>query len=208
MIYHLDQTVPYSQRHTEISSLILPPHRDITEMQVKTHVKAIFPKAIGPPTMQLAKEKTITSNEKRGGESRSFGLERDIKITESNEEAPHITEADHDLSGDNSGTVTTTEMARQARQARQPSIDLDEFLGNRRLVEDLASAHPHRRARSPSVRGEVRSDRVSNHSMSEGNRVNHSWRMPPMTSSSRKEGNLRQDGRRREGIYGPFPFRF
>ena len=55
---------------------------DITEMQVKVHVRAVFPNPSGPLTTQLAKERPIQSNELLfTGESRSKGLERDIEIS-------------------------------------------------------------------------------------------------------------------------------
>ena len=55
---------------------------DITEMQVKVHVRALFPNQIGPLTTQLAKQRQLGAHEKTlTGESRSKALGRDIEIT-------------------------------------------------------------------------------------------------------------------------------
>jgi hypothetical protein len=54
---------------------------DITEMQVKIHVRPVFPNPTGPLTMQLAKERPIPNDEITGGESRSYALVRDIEIS-------------------------------------------------------------------------------------------------------------------------------
>lgn len=168
-------------------------------MQVKTHVKAIFPRALGPPTMQLAKQRTITADEKRGGESRSVGLERDIMITEGIERPPATPAANHNpaeiLTGLNNGT---------GGRAREPSIDSDVFLENRRLIEDLARAHPHQQTRSPNHQdspGTVLNG-SSNPSINDDNVASYSWRVAQRSSSSSIAGNLRQDGRRRDGTYG------
>jgi hypothetical protein len=55
---------------------------DITEMQVKVHVRALFPDQIGPRTTQLAKERRLDEHERTlTGESRSKALIKDIEIT-------------------------------------------------------------------------------------------------------------------------------
>ncbi len=55
---------------------------EITEMQVKVHVRAHFPNQIGPITTQLAKERRLEEHERTlTGESRSKALIRDIDIT-------------------------------------------------------------------------------------------------------------------------------
>lgn len=62
---------------------------NITEMQVKTFVRAIFPKPQGPLTMQLTKEEPLGPQELTYGESRSQGLVKDIQV--SAREAAHAT---------------------------------------------------------------------------------------------------------------------
>jgi hypothetical protein len=55
---------------------------NITEMQVKVEVKALFPNPPGPLTTQLAKERPFEAHETAyTGESRSRALERDIEIS-------------------------------------------------------------------------------------------------------------------------------
>jgi hypothetical protein len=55
---------------------------NITEMQVKVEVKALFPNPPGPLTTQLAKERPFEAHETAyTGESRSMALERDIEIS-------------------------------------------------------------------------------------------------------------------------------
>lgn len=54
---------------------------EITEMQVKVHVQANFPKQIGPPLCQLALEHELEPDEvPLAGESRSEALEKEIEI--------------------------------------------------------------------------------------------------------------------------------
>lgn len=50
-------------------------------MQVKVHVKAIFPRHNGPLATQLAKERQIHQHDIWNQESRSADLEKDIHIT-------------------------------------------------------------------------------------------------------------------------------
>jgi hypothetical protein len=55
---------------------------DITEIQVKVHVRALFPNQIGPRITQLAKERRLDEHERTlTGESRSNALIKDIEIT-------------------------------------------------------------------------------------------------------------------------------
>ena len=55
---------------------------DITEMQVKIHVQALFPNQNGPLFSQLAKERALDTDEKMvAKESRSTALEKDIQLT-------------------------------------------------------------------------------------------------------------------------------
>lgn len=55
---------------------------NITEMQVKVHIRPIFPNPPGPLTTQLAKECHFESHETiHAGESRSKALEKDIVIS-------------------------------------------------------------------------------------------------------------------------------
>jgi hypothetical protein len=55
---------------------------DITEMQVKVHVRALFPNPTGSLPTQLAKERLFEANERTyAGESRSRALERDIEMS-------------------------------------------------------------------------------------------------------------------------------
>ncbi|KAH7346272.1 hypothetical protein BKA65DRAFT_273914 [Rhexocercosporidium sp. MPI-PUGE-AT-0058] len=170
-------------------------------MQVKTHVKAIFPRAIGPPSMQLAKQRTITADEKRGGESRSIGLERDIMITEGSEELPPVPVPNH-----NPASIHTGIDSNIVRPAREPSIDLDDLLGSRRLIEDLANAHPHQQTRRPNHESPRPALRDGGANRSSGSRIDdniatQSCSMIQRSSSSSMAGNSRQDGRRREGCF-------
>jgi len=71
---------------------------DITEMQVKVHVRAVFPNPSGPLITQLAKERPIQSNELLfTGESRSKGLERDIEISRRAKYTPDLDHSDPPL---------------------------------------------------------------------------------------------------------------
>lgn len=55
---------------------------EITEMQVKVYVQAIFPNQVGSPLFQLAKEQALGPDEKTvTGESRSKALDKDIEIS-------------------------------------------------------------------------------------------------------------------------------
>lgn len=53
----------------------------ITEMQVKVHVKALFPNPAGPLVWQLAAERDIGEDNKTMRESMSKALKRDIEIS-------------------------------------------------------------------------------------------------------------------------------
>ena len=164
----------------------------ITEMQVKVHVKPIFPRAIGPPTMQLAKQKSISASERWAGESRSVGLQRDITISAAIESPPTVprspVESPPDLERGTPRTSTGTPM----------DLD-DDFLGGGDLVEELAREHPHRRAlrsRSPNCDSPVR---TPNPAVTGTTIATNSWRMVELSSSSSATGSHVQDGRRREG---------
>ncbi len=61
---------------------------EITEMQVKVYVHAIFPNQVGPPLSQIAKEETLGPDETAiTGESRSKALDKDIEISYGKEES-------------------------------------------------------------------------------------------------------------------------
>ncbi len=192
---------------------------DITEMQVKTHVRASFPGAIGPAKMQLAKQRAIRPSERKIGESRSVGLEIDIEISEGLEDAlttvpgPERRDAGSSVrisrrravtpdDEDNNDEEGLTDMENSRGHHQQESPDLDDFVGGRQMVEGLAKQHPHRRvpdtrmpARwSPKPRLQTRSSNTS--SMVEDGQA---WRMANAPSSSQESSSFRQDGRRREG---------
>ncbi|KAH7410655.1 hypothetical protein BKA64DRAFT_359215 [Cadophora sp. MPI-SDFR-AT-0126] len=172
---------------------------DITEMQVKTYVKANFPKAVGPRTMQLAKQRSIAADEIHAGESRSLGLQRDIMITEGIEEIPSVPDGRHDADGMDAGPID-----RRAGRDREPSLDdLDDLLGGRSLIEELARAHPHqhRETSSNDSPGTQLRTRSLNRSAIEDNTPNNQWRMAQGSNSSSMAGSSKQDGRRREGTY-------
>lgn len=101
---------------------------NITEMQVKTFVRSIFPRAVGPLTMQLAQEQQLGPQELIYGESRSQGLIQDIAVSST---APHM-------------------LSPQYRQAIQDNNDhqLDELLdfGGRQLFDDLVNEYEQPRA--------------------------------------------------------------
>ena len=108
---------------------------DITEMQVKTFVRAVFPSPIGPLTMQLAKERPLRY-EKAFGESRSHALVKDIQISA---DAPNATPVPVPAAAINKSR-------RKVRNAEEPTEDLqdlDDILGpsGRQLVNDLASEY-------------------------------------------------------------------
>lgn len=69
---------------------------EITEMQVKVYVQAIFPNQVGSPLFQLAKEQALGPDEKTvTGEWRSKALDKEIEIGNgANEE--HNNEDDED----------------------------------------------------------------------------------------------------------------
>ena len=73
---------------------------EITEMQVKVYVQAVFPNQVGSPLSQLAKEQALAPDEKTvTGESRSKALNKDIEIANgANKE--HEDDDDEDASED------------------------------------------------------------------------------------------------------------
>ena len=74
---------------------------EITEMQVKVYVQAIFPNQVGPPLFQLAKEQALGPGEKTiTGESRSKALDKDISIAHGREVAEEEEDDDEDASED------------------------------------------------------------------------------------------------------------
>ena len=70
------------KRREHLRRLNYDPVWDITEMQVKLHVRPIFPSPVGPLTTQLAKIRPLEACDKLyTGESRSKALKRDIEIS-------------------------------------------------------------------------------------------------------------------------------
>jgi hypothetical protein len=96
----------------------------ITEMQVKTFVRAIFPRAIGPLTMQLAQEQALGPHELVYGESRSHGLIRDIEAS------------------------AAAALAPIAQHIDNHKYHLDDLLNSsgRQLIDTLANEYEHPRA--------------------------------------------------------------
>jgi hypothetical protein len=114
---------------------------NITEMQVKTFVRAIFPNPTGPLTMQLAKERPLGPHELTYGESRSEALIRDIQVSAG--EVVHVTPA-------TSAALPRQLMAKKRNNGQTVEQDegLDDILGSsgRQLVNDLANEYQQPRA--------------------------------------------------------------
>lgn len=106
---------------------------NITEMQVKTFVRAIFPNPTGPLTMQLAKERPLGPQELIYGESRSQALVKDIQV--SAREAAHAAPV--------ARPRQLTENGRNREQTVEQDQRLDDILGSsgRQLVNDLANEY-------------------------------------------------------------------
>jgi hypothetical protein len=104
---------------------------NITEMQVKTFVRAIFPNPIGPLTIQLAKERPLGPDEMAYGESRSQALVKDIQV--STRETPHT------------APIALPREPSHHRKASEQTVRqdqrLDDILGpsGRQLVDDLSN---------------------------------------------------------------------
>ncbi|KAK0120220.1 hypothetical protein ONS95_011626 [Cadophora gregata] len=171
---------------------------EITEMQVKTYVKAIFPKAVGPPTMQLAKQRPVTAGEMRAGESRSLDLEHDIMITEGIEDLPAVLDGDHDAD-----EMHTDPDVRGSGLDREASIDLDDFIGTHSLLADPARARSRQQMETPSHdnSGTQLRNRSLNRSMAGNNTQIGQWRIVQAAESPAGTSSPRQDGRYREGCY-------
>jgi hypothetical protein len=107
---------------------------NITEMQIKTFVKAIFPNPTGPLTMQLAKERPLGHHDLDYGESRSQALVKDIQVSAMEQEPFNAPAA---------LPRPPIENARNIEQTVDEDERLDDILGpsGRRLVNDLASEY-------------------------------------------------------------------
>lgn len=105
----------------------------ITEMQVKTFVRAIFPNPPGPLTMQLAKERPLGPQELTYGESRSQALVKDIQV--SARVAARATPV--------ARPRQLIENGRNGEQEVEQDQRLEDILGSsgRQLVNDLANEY-------------------------------------------------------------------
>jgi hypothetical protein len=100
---------------------------DITEMQVKVHVRPLFRNQTGPRTTQLAKERRLDEDERAlAGESRSKALIRDIEISMTASMGPradglYALEADRrwELTVDNGGPSQRQPAGELARDYQQ-----------------------------------------------------------------------------------------
>ena len=188
---------------------------DITEMQVKTHVKAIFPNAVGPTTMQLAKPESVVTTYKRLGEARSVGLEKDIKISseigQTNEASAMVLQGNSDshvtggiaIPPDRDQHITPPRSTHDLDLSiPESSPELDGFLSSRQLIEDLASQHPHQRNQNQHhPTGETPK---AQHSTQSSNVIIGAEVNPETARRAERcqeAGYVIQDGRRREGMW-------
>jgi hypothetical protein len=111
---------------------------NITEMQVKTFVRAIFPNPTGPLTTQLAKERPLGPDEMTYGESRSQALVKDIQV--SARETPHAAPIALPREPSHNGRTSEKTVGQDQR--------LDDILGpsGRQLVNDLSNDYQRPRA--------------------------------------------------------------
>jgi hypothetical protein len=153
---------------------------NITEMQVKTFVRAIFPNPTGPLTMQLAKERPLGPHELIYGESRSEALVKDIQV--SAEEVVRVAPA-----APAALPRQLTAKRRNNWQTVEQDEGLDDILGSngRQLVNDLANEYRQPRAEVAQMTDHVQTVRPT----------------PQMTS----ESHITQEARTTEtlGIPGP-----
>ncbi|KAF8851408.1 hypothetical protein BDZ45DRAFT_150850 [Acephala macrosclerotiorum] len=193
---------------------------NITEMQVKTFVRAIFPNPTGPLTMQLAEEQPLGPQELIYGESQSQALVKDIQV--SAREAAHAVPV--------ARPRQLTENGRTREQTVEQDQRLDDILSSsgRRLVNNLANEYQQPRAEVAQMTDHVQTARpvaqmTSDRQIPPPARTTEPipgpsrsaprdgpgrlgetteimpWSplQPPQTSSS----NLKTDGRRRDGCY-------
>jgi hypothetical protein len=111
---------------------------NITEMQVKTFVRAIFPNPTGPLTMQLAQERPLSPQELIYGESRSQALVKDIQVS--------ARDAAHAASVARPRQLTGNGRNREQTVEQDQGLD-DMLLGSngRQLVNDLANEYQQHR---------------------------------------------------------------
>jgi hypothetical protein len=130
---------------------------NITEMQVKTFVRAIFPNPTGPLTMQLAKERSLGPHELTYGESRSEALVRDIQVSAG--EAVHVAPAAPAAPAALPRQLTAKR--RNNGQTVEQDEGLDDILGSngRQLVNDLANEYQQPRAEVAQMTDHVRTVR-------------------------------------------------
>lgn len=110
----------------------------ITEMQVKTFVRAIIPNPTGPLTMQLAQERPLGRNEMTYGESRSQALVKDIQVSSWGADHAALNTSHPQSSQNRSNDVENSVQDQRLNDIIGPS--------GRQLVNDLATQYQQPRA--------------------------------------------------------------
>ncbi|KAF4624696.1 hypothetical protein G7Y89_g13472 [Cudoniella acicularis] len=161
---------------------------DITEMQVKVYIRALFPNANGPPTTQLAKEREIGLDEKvYTGESRSTALQRDIVISGALDESPD----DEEFAAQNDNEIQLPGVSDDANVQGDQNREVQQHqLGTQGLLFEAPANSIHQQVNHSSDSTLTK----------EAPDLPRPIRKPEKSSSS---GRLRSDGRRREGILNP-----
>ncbi|KAF4631492.1 hypothetical protein G7Y89_g6638 [Cudoniella acicularis] len=158
---------------------------DITEMQVKVHVRALIPNAIGPRTTQLAEQRELSRGERvYVTESRSAALQNDISISSSVASA----------AGPRLGRE-----ARQARNESQSQLPGPSEAYNPGGDEIRQGGQQPRRSRPEASHAESMQPQVKQKTLASSR--------PDVPKFASEQGEassstkLRLDGRRREGCF-------
>ena len=109
---------------------------DITEMQVKVHVRAVFPNPTGALTTQLAKERPFEAHETiYTGESRSRALERDIEISRAAISKPgEDAETPREEDEMQEGLTDHLDLAGQHHHQQQGTIEVPQTTSSARII--------------------------------------------------------------------------
>lgn len=187
---------------------------EITEMQVKVYVQAIFPSQVGPPLSQLAKEQALGPDEKTvTGESRSKALDKDIEIANGgNEEAEDDNDEDaseeerHDAPNETRIQAGSQQSSGLAREHEQ-QVEVELSSRNSRTHQQMSRAEGQTQVRphgmmAAEVQQPIQSQMNSAPSgilrqsaTSQGLPQDNTQRSAAASSSN----NSRTDGRRRDG---------
>ncbi|PMD33385.1 hypothetical protein L207DRAFT_535414 [Hyaloscypha variabilis F] len=159
---------------------------EITEMQVKVYVQALFPNQVGPALFQLAKEQALGPGEKTvTGESRSKALEKDIEIANGTTQEHEDGDDDEDASEDE-----RREIPRSAPFRSQQDNEHPRSYQQSRTEASSSNSGTHQQ-----------SSRVQDSRLTSGYIQDQARRPTVWSAGTSKSGNSGTDGRRRDGCY-------